>query len=86
MIYVCPDCKGFEDRPYDLCAMCSDPGVAEEYCTHDRLEKYNEGCDCPGEPCPTCGAEMDTSGDGCWRCDDEGRETPMVVNGMTVGP
>jgi hypothetical protein len=67
MILTCPDCAGFEDRPYDLCAMCSDPGVAEEWCPHERFERFNQGCDCTAT-CHSCGASLESDEDECWSC------------------
>lgn len=71
MILVCPDCKGSEDRPFDRCPMCSDPGCWSEVCDHERLERFNADCDCT-EACADCGAELD--GTDCSRCGIEDAE------------
>jgi hypothetical protein len=74
VILTCPDCGGFDDRPDDLCGMCWETTVGTaEVCLHTRLEKYNAGCECDGEQCPDCGAEMDADGC-CWRCESEDHE------------
>lgn len=69
MILVCPVCRGFDDRPDDLCGMCSDPGcyMPGDWCGHERLEQFNAGCDCTAT-CGVCGASLESPDDECWRC------------------
>ena len=67
-IVICPVCKGTEDRHEERCGMCSDPGVNEPFCLHDRYEQFNAECECV-EECERCGAEIGPYESSCWRCD-----------------